>query len=339
MNRQLRLMMRIITYSIILLAGWNVHRDLTGRSAEAYAEPTSGSHRPTVRASAQSRIASSVGRDDAPGEMQTRLNSGRVQYHLSVLLDLSDRIRSDIQVEKDKRIIRGIVSLFEQEVKRKLYINSRDRLNIIIAPQQNNYADAISEGADILSIDMSRMNPSEKREFLPKRTERLLTAVDDLYRVAAENPHFTGADIWSFFRTHLEGYIGQSTSVDNVRNVLIILTDGYIDFSDSVQRLRPKAQNRTSYMQASQFAGDLGAFDLGDHGLISFKRDFGNLEVLVLEITERRVGDEQIINKYWEKWFNEMGIQRYDFRVTHDSTAQVESLIRKFIFSRDSGHP
>ena len=61
----------------------------------------------------------------------------RVKHNYIVLLDLSDRlIVQDDQPERDKKIIRQLYSLFEEKVKRELYIKSRDEIKVVIAPQR-----------------------------------------------------------------------------------------------------------------------------------------------------------------------------------------------------------
>jgi hypothetical protein len=232
-----------------------------------------------------------------------------------------------------EQIIRRIVSFFQEAVRRKLYINSRDKLRILVAPQPTDYQGLIFESADKLRIDMSEMSPAEKRDRLPEAIETLLAQVDELYEKAKANSQFVGADIWSFFRTNLEDYIAEPMDeADQVKNVLMILTDGYIDFRGPIQVTRPTEGNRTSYMLVNKFAGDLRSFDAGDHGLIPIRKDaFKNLEVLVLEMTERRIGDQAILEKYWAKWLAEMNVKRSSLKMTHDSPAEVGDIIERFL--------
>src|SRR6185295_4805906 len=53
----------------------------------------------------------------------------RVKQNLIVLLDLSDRLilQAD-QPERDKEIIRELYTLFEEKVKKEMYIKSRDEI-------------------------------------------------------------------------------------------------------------------------------------------------------------------------------------------------------------------
>ncbi|MBI1930665.1 hypothetical protein HYR99_41265, partial [Candidatus Poribacteria bacterium] len=63
---------------------------------------------------------------------------------------------------------------------------------------------------------------------------------------ATANSHFVGADIWAFFRDSLEDCLMKSEAKNReTRNVLFILTDGYLDFDPKVQATRPRKGNRT----------------------------------------------------------------------------------------------
>ena len=59
------------------------------------------------------------------------------KHNYIVLLDLSDRlIIQDDQATRDKSIIKALYDIFEQKVKKDLYIRSRDEIKVIIAPQR-----------------------------------------------------------------------------------------------------------------------------------------------------------------------------------------------------------
>lgn len=261
---------------------------------------------------------------------------GTISYNIIILLDLSDRIdpqKTPGQVDKDKKIIQHLISIFEEEVRKKLYLLSKDRLCFAIAPQPTNYAPKIPEIANHLRIDMQEVFLGGKPRF-DREKENLLANVNQLYEMATANPDFIGADIWTFFRDNLEDYVVKASVNDPVRNVLIILTDGYIDFEASVQSIRPKQGNRTSYMEVEKFRNNPGwekKFDLKDCGLMSIGKNFSDLEVLFLEINLRKTIDKAIVEKYWFKWFDEMNIGKRKLKTTEDSSIQVEKIIREFL--------
>src|SRR5260221_2615095 len=63
-------------------------------------------------------------------------NVPRIKHNFIVLLDLSDRlIVQQNQPERDKQIIKSLYGLFEEKVRKDLYIRSRDEIKVVIAPQ------------------------------------------------------------------------------------------------------------------------------------------------------------------------------------------------------------
>ncbi|MEI6215436.1 MAG: hypothetical protein WCP10_15135 [Desulfuromonadales bacterium] len=255
------------------------------------------------------------------------------RQNVCLLLDLSDRISPSLQplqVEKDKRTIGALVDLFEEDVKKKLYVNSMDSIRVAVAEQPTGYGETLLKISDAMTIDMSDQKPNKKRDEFPKQKERFLSKVEELYQVASSNTAYAGADIWRFFREDLDKYRITGTSEAPVRNVLVVVTDGYITFGD--QKNRPRAGSRASYMEVSQFRhnGWEKEFDRRDSGLISGMKH-PDWEVLVLQVNPHKTEDLPIISKYWSKWFDEMGISNYRIEKTNDSTRLSRQVIASFL--------
>jgi hypothetical protein len=63
---------------------------------------------------------------------EVKTSKPRAKSNYIILLDLSDRlIVQDNQPERDKQIIKDLYSLFEQRVKKDLYIKSRDEIKVV----------------------------------------------------------------------------------------------------------------------------------------------------------------------------------------------------------------
>ena len=57
-----------------------------------------------------------------------------VKHNYIVLLDLSDRlIIQENQPDRDKKIIKELYSLYEERVKKNLYVKARDEIKVVIA--------------------------------------------------------------------------------------------------------------------------------------------------------------------------------------------------------------
>lgn len=256
-----------------------------------------------------------------------------IRYNICVLLDLSDRISptlQPLQVERDKRAINGILELFEDQAKKKLYVNSNDSLRVAVAEQPTGYGATLLKITDDMTIDMGELKITKKREQFPVLREQLTNKVNELYQVASANSAFAGADLWRFFREDLDKYRMAGTDQQPVRNVLLVLTDGYITFGD--QKRRPREASRTSYMEVAKFRhnGWEQEFDDKDLGMINGGKH-AEWEVQVLEVNPHRTEDMPIISKYWSKWFEEMGIQHYRIEKTNDSARMLKQLVATFL--------
>lgn len=241
------------------------------------------------------------------------------QQHITVLLDLSNRIDPKLgrgpQATRDLQDIQTVLDVFKQQVKRNFYINSRDQLSVVISRQRGSDPTAEAEHQADFTIDMGALPINKKqRKRVEALTDSLYLQTKNLYTEAQANSSFTGADIWSFFDESLPLFLmtNKTASRDSVIHTLVIVTDGYNDFSDDILKKRPVSGNRTSFGQVvrlSQKPDPLGTFDKGDYGLIATQK-YPNLRVLVLELAPH--GNDaiqrQLIRKYWTKWFDEMGI-------------------------------
>jgi hypothetical protein len=135
-------------------------------------------------------------------------NDETIYFNIIVLLDLSDRIdpsENPNQAEKDTEIIQGIISVFEEEVRKKLFLFTKDRICIVVAKQPTNYDEELLGIVNQLRINMegSLIGGVGGKPKFTRSKKRLLTNVDKLYKLAMANPDFIGADIWAFLRANL----------------------------------------------------------------------------------------------------------------------------------------
>jgi hypothetical protein len=241
------------------------------------------------------------------------------QHHLTVLLDLSNRIDPKLgrgpQAARDLQDIQTVLDVFKQQVKQNLYINSRDQLSVVVSRQRGSNPSAEAEHQADFTIDMGALPINNKQK---KRVEALSDSLyqqtKKLYSEAQGNSSFTGADIWSFFDQELPAFLmpNKTAAHDSIINTLVIVTDGYNDFSDDILKKRPRSGNRTSYGQVvrlSRKPDPLATFDKEDYGLMATQK-YPDLRVLVLELAAHNNDATQglLLRKYWTKWFDEMGI-------------------------------
>lgn len=227
-------------------------------------------------------------------------------HHYLVVLDLSDRLLANDQVNRDKAIIEAVFGIFEQQVRKNLMIYSNDSFKVSLVPQEGGVDEHTYTSG--LYINMQKLSLQERRTRLEQFRKELPQRLQQLYKAATkgktQSQHFRGADIWRYFNDNLT----QDTR-QNCQNYLYILTDGYFDFesnrfvgqqgnrrtdSQMITRLRKNNNWRTQLAQANE-------------GLIPIKKSFPPIVVQVLEIQPKsKVLDEQdLLIALWKKWMSE----------------------------------
>jgi uncharacterized protein YhhL (DUF1145 family) len=206
----------------------------------------------------------------------------KVKHNYIVLLDLSDRlIVQDKQPERDKEIIRELYKLFENRVKRNLYIKSRDEIKVVMAPQKGTrLSREVFE--DKLYVNMENIKNIYRKPKEKQRRDAFFANIDSLYQQAvfSKNPeNYNGADIWKYFYEDLKiDYAKDSLT----QNFLFILTDGY----PVVGKTQVKLQE--------------------------VKEKFPDLHIILVEAAPREEDMEwDRIITIWEEWFDKIGVYDY----------------------------
>ena len=248
--------------------------------------------------------------------------------NIVVILDTSDRVskeKNPDQLEKDIVIAEGIVDFFEKElVLPELYIGYPHRLAFVV-PEQI--------GTDPIPLAITKDTGGGAPKFSQKKKE-LLKEIRDLYSSVEQQGKFTGSDIWDWFRRSAEAYLQQDAF-----NYIICISDGYLDFNKSIQRIRPKRGNKTSYIpypQVVKFRDDPNReqiFDSEGHGLLGIEKDFSTYDVkfLMVEIKLRHMLDLPILEKYWRTWLESMGIKDSEFVEWQPDPQIVKEKITAFV--------
>lgn len=246
------------------------------------------------------------------------------QLNINILWDLSDRIDPKINqaspehYERDIEVIKNIASFFRKDMEKRGAYKAKGRIKVFFAPAPEDAK--INAIAGSLSCDLSSYTGDganrKKKEIYDSIENRFSRNANEIYRITLSNnkgqKQWDGSDIWRFFKNDVKEYCIDASG--NYRNILIILTDGYIFHKDS----RDKRGNRTAFILPEilkPFRNNStwqNMFTKGDYGLISTRKDLQNLEVLVLEITPSKdyKNDEDLIKAYLGKWFEEMGIPK-----------------------------
>jgi len=253
--------------------------------------------------------------------------------NIIVIVDTSDRAskaKNPRQIEKDIKITKRIVNVFEEKfVRPNLYIGSKDTLAFVV-PEQPNAAPIPQQTLVDLKIwPTPKQRAGGAPEFKKMKTT-LIGAITELYQFVGKQNQFPGSDIWSWFRDSAEVYLKP-----DARNYIICLSDGYLDFNHNIQIKRPK-RTYIPYRQVVKFRDIPNwkqKFHSEAHGLLEIGKDFSNYNVkfLMVEITHRHMLDFEIVKEYWQTWLKSMGIADSQFLLTQDDPQIVIEKIAEFI--------
>lgn len=257
----------------------------------------------------------------------SNLKPSEKQLNVNILWDLSDRIDNSVSpaspphFERDIEIIKSISEAFKNDMQKKGAYKSKSKIRVFFTPPPSDAA--INTIAHNLSYDLSSFTGDgankKKKEAYDSITKKFSNNALQIYNLTLQNnkgkKQWDGSDIWRFFKNDVKDYCIEPNN--NYRNILIILTDGYIYHKDS----RDKRGNRSAYIlpeTLKSFRNNpdwRSSFDKGDYGLITTRNDLQDLEVLVLEITPSKEykNDEDFIKAYLGKWFEEMGIYKANY--------------------------
>jgi hypothetical protein len=219
------------------------------------------------------------------------------KHNYIVLLDLSDRlIIQENQPERDKEIIKELYKIYENRVKKNLYIKSHDEIKVVIAPQRGSRLNK-EVYEDRLYVNMDNIkNIYRKPQEIDRRND-FYANIDTLYdkAVFSKNPdRYHGADIWKYFYEDLKvDYVKDTLS----ENFLFILTDGY----PIVGKTQVKLQEVTD--------------------------KFPDLHIILMEASPRDKDMEwDRIMKIWDQWFNKIGVKNYTLIKRGAITKELEQI-------------
>jgi len=266
-------------------------------------------------------------------------NPAAENYNISILLDLSDRIslkknpNPTMQYyQRDLGYIKSVSEAFTQHLKTKRIRQIDDKMQLFFNPEPlDPEINSISEN---LKIAINKNNVS--KDFLNSINENYASKTSKIYNSAIKDDNFIGSDIWNFFDTKVKDQCVE----DNYRNILIVLTDGYIFHENTVIT----QSNRTSYITPELIRKNglnmqnwNKKFDEQDFGFIKVDEDLSNLEVLVLGIhpDNKNPYEEKVIKAYWTKWFTEMKIKHFEIK-NADLPSNMEKIIQDFILKKTS---
>ena len=256
------------------------------------------------------------------------------KLNISFLLDLSDRIDPEKHPNKsmeyylrDVAYIESVAKIFTSnlKIKRTKLINDNIQLYFDPAPKNKD----INKLSDELKFNINSKNATLK--LLDKIDAFYAKKPLEIYKAAIKDKDYVGSDTWRFFKTKIKDYCVR----ENHRNILVILTDGYIFHENS----KITEGNKTSFLTPKL----IKRLKLNDenwktkiqhenHGFITANNNLSDIEILVLGINpdDGNPYEESVIKYYWERWFNNMKVKKYKI-LTTALPSNTNQIIKDFI--------
>jgi len=259
------------------------------------------------------------------------------QLNISILLDLSDRISPQINPDASKNDIENIKTItafFKANMEKLGAYKAKGKIKIFFCPPPTN-AD-INSTAEKLMIDCSKMDNRGRKNVFDNITELYTQNLERIYQETIATSTWLGSDIWRFFKDDVKDFCIEKDTV--YRNILIILTDGYLYHKQSVYNVA----NRYTYLLGGGNLNNLSPYrkpnweqliERNSFGIKKERDDLSDLEVLVLEIKAENPNykiDEDILSFVWKKWFNEMNISHYE-AYSSNQPAYTKTRIENFL--------
>lgn len=235
------------------------------------------------------------------------------QLNISILLDLSDRISPSINPDakkNDLEIIKTITEFFTSNMKSLNAYNAKGKIKVFLIPPPEN--SEINSIVNKLIIDCAKMDNKGRKEIHDNLTEIYTQNLEAIYQETISTSGWIGSDIWRFFKDDAKDFCVEKDP--SYRNILIILTDGYLYHPQS----NYKNENRVSSLEKTfdkyRKTNYEELINNDNFGIITEREDLNNLEVLVLEVKEKygHKIDEDILPLLWENWFKEMNVEHYE---------------------------
>ena len=261
--------------------------------------------------------------------------------NIIVIFDVSDRLLKEklpgqeLQIEKDKKIAKGIVDYYEYLARQAYFIGNYHRLTFVVPKQPGLKKLIPQETLESLKLWPTNQDRAKGAPRFREMKKELNLAIDALYEFIDNRQEFTGADIWGWFKVSAEEYLQKGAL-----NYVICISDGYLYLDRVYIASLPKKGNLTAVIRHSvveRFSRDPDwrtEFVRDGYGLLPIEKDFSdhNVKFLMVEVglPVLRVKDLPILKAYWIPWLQEMGIPDADFIHTQDDPQVVVERIKEF---------
>lgn len=241
--------------------------------------------------------------------------------NISVYLDLSDRLTRDLQPNqtyRDTAIINYIVDYFRGKTLGPAILKSENKMKIFFYPTPNKTE--ISTLAQGLSVDIGEKQGVDKRRALEGMKDVFSKNLGQIYKETLNEKNWVGCDIWDFFSNKK---VDNLCIKDGARNILVILTDGYIFAENN----KIKEDNAYSYILPQTLVVEGSSLIDRRQGELKGK----GLEVLMLEVNPYQPNQRDKMVNVLENWIKSMGIEKFVVAETDANLTNTQTIIKNFL--------
>lgn len=242
--------------------------------------------------------------------------------NISVFIDLSDRLVRNMQPDqmyRDTAIVGFLADYFKAKNLNPKILSSKDNMKVFFypAPQSTDIA-TLAQG---LSVDMSILKGVEKKKAILSMKQNFQNNLAQIYSKAIEdgnNHKWPGCDIWGFFSN--EQKVNAQCLREGYRNILIILTDGYL--YDEKNKIKD-GEHGYSYVLPQTLKDP-------DSYLIVKNEGLEDLEVRILEVNPYNTQEGYKLVPVLENWLKAMGVKEITVAET-DLPTHTQTIIKSFL--------
>lgn len=261
--------------------------------------------------------SNSNGNNETGGETTvTSTTNTKKALNVSIYLDLSDRLERQMspnQSERDIEIVKYMAAIVKTHAVSQKILPSTDRIKVFFYPSPND--SKISLLSQDLELDLGKAQPAEKKKLLNEFESKFENSLSQIYKTTLAQKNWIGSDIWGFFKKQVDTYCIK----ENARNIIVILTDGYIFDVNNKQ----KDGDNYSYILPETLQNP-------NSGLIVSRNGLEDLEVLMLEVNPYNPKHQDQMENILTNWFQGMGIQKSYVGMT-DQPSNTKLIIDKFM--------
>lgn len=291
------------------------------------------------------------------GEAATELTTDH--FNITISSDLSNRLKSSLypKAVSDIEIVSIIAdNIYPRILTHKRSMNQLDHFRLDFINKQQ--ISAYSVDTKLIDIDFSQFKQQAQRiDYLRKSyvkdKNRFLLEFSRIHEKAIASSF--GSDIWTYLQQGVDNSISDTTTSDGkigniafknrFKNVLILLTDGYIEAGIYNKGYDISGQKVRDFRQKFLKSGETNITTFFNKNSDLRVKALTNpllkdLEILVLELYDRtdtnsgasiHPTDLEIMKLLWGDWLKNSHVKRYELHAKFSNKAEAEKVILKFL--------